>query len=228
MKSGVDTGAEAELLPLIPDYLLGALSREQQRQVDALIAGSPAFRREVDAAAEALAGAALALAPVPPPPALRARLLQTVAGVDRFAPFFDDLVALFELPLGSLKRLLARIDEHLAGGADKAAPWESTLMGVPLVGAELFHFPVGPRLAAMGAAGGVLRVQPDVTFPRHSHNGGEVTFVLEGGYIADGRTYGPGTRLEVPGGIIHDYRSAPGRDLLLIVLHHGITMLPQA
>jgi putative transcriptional regulator len=215
---------QAEMLRLIPDYLLGALSREQQRALDALIAGSPAFRREVDAAAEALAGASHALAPVPAPPALRTRLLDTIGSVDRFAPFLDDLVALFELPAASLRRLLARIDDHRAQDAGGPA-WETRLMGVDLHGSELFHFPVGPQLAARGAAGGVLRVRPSTTFPRHSHHGREVTYVLEGGYLADGRRYGPGARIEMTAGTSHDYQSAPGRDLVIIVLHHGITML---
>jgi hypothetical protein len=227
-KPAVGLAAQAELLRLIPDYLLGALSGEQRRQLDALMAASPAFRREVDAAAGALAGATWALSPEPAPAAVRARLLDTVSGVDRFAPFFADLVQLFELPLATLRRLLARIDQSGAQVGLAGQAWETSLLGVELTGAELFHFPVGPRLAAQGAAGGVLRLQPDVTFPRHSHHGSEVTYVLEGGYLADGRRYGPGTSLEVIGGTSHDYRSAPGRDLVLIVLHHGITMLPGA
>lgn len=218
----------SEMLSLIPDYLLGALPREQQRRVDDLVSQSPAFRREVDAAAEALAAATTALPAVAPPAAVRARLLETVAGVDRFAPFLDDLVQLFELPVVTIRRLLARIDDNVDTVGTVGQPWEKSLMGVALTGAELFHFPVGPRLAATGAAGGVLRVQPNVTFPRHSHGGNEVTYVLEGGYVADGRTYGPGARVEVPGDTVHDYRSAPERDLVLIVLHRGITMLPDA
>jgi len=117
-----------------------------------------------------------------------------------------------------LQDLLQRID-------DASWTWETSLMGVALHGAELFHFAVGPQLGAEGAAGGVLRVRPGVTFPRHSHHGSEITYVLDGGYVADGRSYGPGTQIEVIAGTAHDYRSAPGRDLVLIVLHHGITML---
>lgn len=220
-KARIKVASHAELLRLIPDYLLGALPGEQRRRLDALIAESPAFRREVDAAAEALAGSVSALGAARAPAAVRVRLLDTLGGVERFAPFFDDLVALFELPPSTIKRLLGRID-------DIGASWEQSLMGVALQGAELFHFPVGPRLGAAGAAGGVLRVRPNVTFPWHSHHGNEVTYVLEGGYLADGRSYGPGTRIESMGGTAHDYRSAPGRDLVLIVLHHGITMLPTA
>jgi hypothetical protein len=210
----------AEPLELIPEYLLGSLPREKQRELEALIAGSPRFRREVDAYAEALALGTDALAPVTPTAAVRGRLFETLAGPERFAPFFADLVALFELPLESIKKLLSRID-----GIVKQ-PWETSLLGVELKGAELFHFGVGPKLAAGGAAGGIVRIRPNVTFPMHSHNGNEVTYVLEGGYCADGRTYGPGSRIEVTGDVVHDYRSAPGRDLIIAVLHRGVVMMP--
>lgn len=221
MSSGKDHETRDEtdttgLAALIPEYVLGTLAVAERERLDALVVTSPAFRREVDATAAALANAALALAPATPSPAVRARLFETLGGVERYAPFFADLVELFELPLVKIKNLLARIDGQV---------WEKTLLGVELVGAELFHFPVGPRLAATGAAGGVVRIRPNVTFPLHSHHGKEVTYVLEGGYCADGRTYGPGSRVEVTSGVVHDYRSAPGRDLVIIVLHHGITMI---
>ncbi len=205
---------------LIPEYLLGALPRDKQREVEALIAASPGFRREVDAYAEALAASAVALTEVAPAPALRARLFETLASPERFAPFFHDLVELFELPLETIKRLLGRID-----GLVKQ-PWETSLLGVELHGAELFHFGVGPRLQASGAAGGIVRIKPNVSFPMHSHNGNEVTYVLEGGYCADGRVYGPGSRIEVTSDVVHDYRSAPNRDLVIAVLHRGVVMVP--
>jgi hypothetical protein len=211
----------AESLELIPDFLLGTLPRDKQRELEALLAESPSFRREVDAYAEALAASTAALGTVAPPAELRGRLMETLGTPERFAPFFADLVELFELPLETIKRLLGRID-----GLVKQ-PWETSLMGVALQGAELFHFGVGPRLAATGAAGGIVRIHPNVAFPMHSHNGNEVTYVLEGGYCADGRTYGPGSRIEVTGDVIHDYRSAPGRDLVIAVLHRGVVMVPR-
>jgi hypothetical protein len=204
------------ILELIPDYVLGALPADEQRQLDTLIASSPELQREVDRLTEALAGTALDIAPVAPAPEGRARLLRTLGSVDRFAPFLDELSRLFELPIETIRRLLARIDEH---------EWEHTLLGVPLQGCELFHFAVGPGLRASGAAGGVLHVQAGVTFPQHRHHGDEVTFVLEGGYVAGDQIYGPGSRIEMSGGTAHDYRSAPERDLVIMVLHRGITLL---
>jgi quercetin dioxygenase-like cupin family protein len=187
---------------LIAEYLLG----EQQ----------PASRRDADEAAQALALPAETLAALAPSPSLRARLLDTVSGVERFAPFFEDLTRLFQLPLESIRRLLARIDGR---------QWETTLLGVELQGAELFHFAVGPALAATGGAGGVVRIRPQVTFPMHRHHGDETTYVLEGGYTVEGRTHGPGSVIEMSVGTEHDYRAAPGKDLVLMVLHRGITIL---
>ena len=158
---------------------------------------------------------ALAQPPRAAPASVRARLLRTVASVDRFAPFFDDLTRLFQLPLETIRALLARIDD--------ARPWERSLQGRALQGSELFHFPVGPQLAAGGAAGGVLRLAAGQRFPVHRHHGNEVTYVLEGGYLADGRVYGPGSQIEMPGDTSHDYQAAPERDLVIMVLHRGIS-----
>jgi hypothetical protein len=201
---------------LLPEYVLGTLAPEEQRQAEELAAESPSWRREAELAAEALATVGGGLEPVTPSPTTRARLLDSLRGVERFAPFFQDLVELFELPLDSIRRLLARIDGH---------QWETTLLGVPLQGAELFHFPVGPKLAATGAAGGVVRIRGGVAFPLHRHHGDEVTYVLEGGYVADGRVHGPGSRIPAAASTEHFYQAAPGRDLVLMVLHRGITML---
>jgi quercetin dioxygenase-like cupin family protein len=187
---------------LIAEYLQG----EQQSS----------SRRDADETAEALALPAQTLEPMPPSPSVRARLLDTLSGADRFAPFLADLTRLFELPVESVRRLLARIDGH---------DWDSTLLGHQLQGAELFHFAVGPTLAATGAAGGVVRIRPQVTFPLHRHHGNETTYVLQGGYLVDGHIHGPGSVIEMTTGSEHDYRSAPGRDLLLMVLHRGITIL---
>lgn len=202
------------VLDLIPDYVLGALPADEQREVDDLVARSPELQREVDRVTEALAVTASDTAA--PPPSLRARLLETLSGVDRFAPFLDDLTRIFELPVATIRKLLARIDDH---------EWETSLLGVPLESAELFHFPVGPRLRETGAAGGVVRIKAGALFPQHRHNGDELTYVLEGGYIADGRTHGPGAIIPMATGTEHHYQAAPERDLVIIVLHRGITLL---
>jgi quercetin dioxygenase-like cupin family protein len=203
---------------LIPEYVLGTLPAALRDAVDERLADSPRLRREVDALTEALARAAAdAVTPVAAaaPAALRARLLATVASVDRFAPFFADLTRLFQLPLDTIRGLLARID-------GPHAAWERRLMGVALETSELFHFAVGPALAAAGAAGGVLRVRAGGSFPAHHHDGDETTYVLEGACVADGRVCGPGSTIEMARGTTHDCRATPERDLVVMVLHRGI------
>jgi anti-sigma factor ChrR (cupin superfamily) len=69
----------------------------------------------------------------------------------------------------------------------------------------------------------VLRLGAGQTFPVHRHHGNEVTYVLEGGYVADGRVYGPGSQIEMPGDTSHAYQAAPERDLVIMVLHRGIS-----
>jgi anti-sigma factor ChrR (cupin superfamily) len=204
------------VLDLIPDYVLGALAADEQRLVDEQLARSPELRQELDRVTEALAVTANDVAPVAPAASLRARLLDTLSSVDRFTPFVEELTRMFELPVATIRKLLARIDEH---------EWESSLLGVKLETAELFHFPVGPRLRETGAAGGVVRIRAGETFPQHRHHGDELTFVLEGGYIADGHTFGPGATIPMATGTEHRYQAAPERDLVIMVLHRGITLL---
>ena len=207
-----------KLLELIPDYVLGVLPEDEMQALDDLCSRSAEFCGEVDRVADSLAFGAQALphAAYSATASARARLLRSVGGIDRFAPFFDDLTRLFQLPLETIRGLLARID-------DGARPWERSLLGRALHRSELFHFAVGPQLAAAGAAGGVLRLEAGQRFPVHRHQGNEVTYVLEGGYVADGRVYGPGSQIEMPGNTSHDYEAAPERDLVIMVLHRGIS-----
>jgi len=207
---------------LVPAYVLGTLTDDQRRAFDDELARSARLRREVDALVESLANAAAdAVAPqaAAAPAAPRARLLATVAGVDRFAPFFADLTRLFELPVEVVRALLARIDQPGAGWAG----WDRRIGRVALESSELFHFAVGPTLAASGAAGGVLRVRAGDAFPAHHHDGDETTYVLEGACLSDGRTYGPGSVIEMERGTAHGFSAAPERDLVVMVLHRGIT-----
>ena len=59
----------------LPEYVLGTLSPSEMQEIDALVAASPALRREVDVLTEALAATAAALRPLQPSARARARLL---------------------------------------------------------------------------------------------------------------------------------------------------------
>jgi putative transcriptional regulator len=159
-------------------------------------------------ALEALAGA---LTPLAPPPAARDRLLQSLRGPDRFRPLFAELGRRFDLALDPLRAVLALIDDPTR--------W---LPG-PLPGVRLIHFTAGPALG--DADTGFVHVPAGMTFPLHRHLGPEMAFVLEGSVHDGGRVHGPGAVVEWSAGSIHDYRAAEGRDLVVIVAHHGIELV---
>jgi hypothetical protein len=153
----------------------------------------------------------LPLAPETPSPALRARLLETLRGPDRFRPFLAELARRFDLTVETVRGLLAKIDDPAA--------WETT----PMSWIKLIHFPGGPALAEADA--GFVRVSAGTTFPRHSHQGPEMAFVLEGRMIKNGRSYLPGDIDEVPTDEVHEYQVGPESDLVVMVWHNGIKFL---
>ena len=160
---------------------------------------------------EALAHATSALPPLAPPPALRARLLETLDGPERFRPFFAELARRFDLTVEAVRGLLARIDDP--------ASWEAT----PMSWIKLIHFAGGPALGEADA--GFVKVSAGTTFPRHSHDGPELAFVLEGRMIKNGRSYVPGDIDEVPSDEVHEYHVGPEGDLVVMVWHNGIKLL---
>jgi putative transcriptional regulator len=197
----------AELFALVPEYVLGTLPEVDARQLEAELATSPALARELDEALAGFAQLAEALPPLAPDPAVRARLLRTLEGADRFAPFLARIAGLVDLTIDAVRDLVARIDDPAA--------WEPGLPGM-----HLQHFQAGPRFATADA--GFVRLQPGMAFPRHRHLGPELTVVLEGGMRSGDRVYGPGDVLELPEGSVHDYAASSERDLLILTVHTGI------
>ena len=148
-----------------------------------------------------------ALPPVAPDPAVRERLIRTLAGADRFAPFLDRIAALIDLGADAVRPLLSRIDD--------AAAWEPGLPGM-----HMQHFQAGPRFATADA--GFVRLQPGMAFPRHRHLGPELTIVLEGAMRTGDQVYGPGAVLEMAEGTVHDYGATAERDLVVLTIQTGI------
>ena len=145
-----------------------------------------------------------------PPAEARGRLLQALTGVARFRPLLAALGRLTDLGAEALSDVLRRIDD--------AASW---IDGAP--GVRYFHFDVGP--AAPTPAAGLVRVRSGAVFPRHRHLGHEVSFVLDGVLVEGGRRHGAGSVVESAAGSEHEYAAGPGRDLLLVSLHGGITFV---
>jgi putative transcriptional regulator len=148
-----------------------------------------------------------ALPPSLPDPGVRARLLRTLAGPDRFAPFLERIAAILDLTADAARALLARIDDP--------ATWEPALPGV-----HMHHFQAGPRFATADA--GFVRLRPGTAFPCHRHLGPEVTVVLEGAVRSGDEVYGPGAVIEMATDSVHDYRACDERDLVLVTIHNGI------
>jgi len=201
----------ADLLDRLPEYVLGTLPEGEQAELHAQIAASPELQREVAEMTEALAGTTEGLPSLERSPGARARLVEALAGPHRFLPFFLQLARRLDLTVGAVCRLLARIDDPAA--------WEAS----PLPWVKLIHFQGGPRLA--GADAGFVRVGAGMPFPRHSHQGPEMSFILEGRMIEPERTYLPGDAVEVTPDVVHAYVVGPESDMVVMVWHHGITLL---
>ncbi len=154
------------------------------------------------------------LEPVEPSCEARQRLIAAVATPPlRYAPFFNRLTTVLDLPVESVERVLAEVDN--------ASRWQPALPGV-----QLFHFAGGPAVA--GADVGLVRIEPDYPFPNHRHIGEEQLFVLEGGYVdSSGREYRPGDLQVMAPGTSHSYRVSAQGLLAAVVLHGGIAIEPE-
>jgi putative transcriptional regulator len=195
------------LFPLVPEYVLGTLPPDQTRWLQAALASSPALAREVDGVVAAFTRAAEALPPAQPDATVRARLLRTLGGVDRFAPFLTDIAGLLDLTVAAARGLLARIDDPAA--------WEPALPGMAMQ-----HFQAGPRFATADA--GFVRLQPGISFPRHRHLGPEATIVLEGAMLCGDQVHGPGDILQMAEDTVHAYAATADRDLVILTIQNGI------
>jgi hypothetical protein len=200
-----------DLLDRLPEYVLGTLPAGHRAALRAEVDASPDLQREVAHLTEALAHTARGLTPLSPSPSARSRLLESLGGPDRFRPFFAELTRRFDLTVEVVRALLARIDDPAAW---QPSPW-------PWI--ELIHFQGGPALS--GADAGFVRVAAGRAFPRHSHQGPELAFVLEGRMIKDGRSYLPGDLDEVPTDEIHEYTVGLEGDLVVMVWHNGISLI---
>jgi hypothetical protein len=211
----VNDGGPARWRGLIDDGLPDPGSREGRAQLEALAEWAALSSR-----AERPAGARRDVVPV------RLRLLATLGGVERFAPFFDELRALVGLDLPALERELAKIDwtsdgpPESSSASDAAAGWQRA----PFPGVRYLDFTPGP--AAGVAEAGLVRVAAGGHFPRHVHVARERACVLEGIVILEGRTHHPGTIIDSPAGSRHEFWAGPQRDLVLMVAHGGIHFGP--
>jgi RNA polymerase sigma-70 factor (ECF subfamily) len=169
-------------------YLLGELAPDDAARFDL---GEPLAGlqpTEVTALRDAIHGIALYTFPASPMPQMRARLLASITGPERLAPFADDLGALLSLEPNDTRELLARVDAPhgwrddaaglrilpigTAAAEDRSA--ETLTDGTGDLDVTMVQRPAWPRDC-------LVRVAPGVAVPsRYPHSEARV-LVLQGG-----------------------------------------------
>jgi quercetin dioxygenase-like cupin family protein len=149
------------------------------------------------------------------PASVKQRLLATLDGAARFRPFFATLSGLVDMAPPALEALLAKVD------APEDAGWRCA----PFAGVRYLDFTPGPGAGAREA--GLVRLPAGAAFPRHQHLGRERACVLEGTVQVAGRRFHPGDVVEAPAGSSHEFSAGPARDLVILVAHSGIQLLPR-
>ncbi|MEY4579558.1 MAG: hypothetical protein RL701_4261 [Pseudomonadota bacterium] len=134
------------------------------------------------------------LSPVVPQASLLARLQATIAAPPlRYAPFYDRIAELFDLPEAAVVEQLTRL----------ADPQVWRFAGLP--GVRTLTVKGGPRVA--GAETVLARFAPGTRFPQHRHAGHEKVLVLEGSYTdSEGVEHRAGELREWPAGSKHSFR----------------------
>ena len=192
--------------PLLPDFAREALAEEQGARVGESAPSDPVLL-------DAQAGAGAAFSRAHPRPrgadALRSRLLDEVHRVPlRYAPFYERLMALFDLDEPAVVAVL--------DASQNQSAWEPFAPGV-----LAYHLAPGPRHA--GADAGLIRMEAGLAFPSHEHLGDESVLVLEGRYRDNiaGRIYQAGDRHDMKGGSRHSYDVLPDAPLVFAVVLYG-------
>lgn len=140
------------------------------------------------------------LRPLASPGSLRERLLGGAGGKNRFLPFLDRAMALFDLPEPESEGHLHSIDD--------ADAWEDMLPGV-----RFRDFDGGPALGE--AHVGIVRLAPGEAFPRHTHVGEERSLVLQGELVDDqGRRYRAGDSIVSADGTSHELRAVGDQEAI--------------
>jgi quercetin dioxygenase-like cupin family protein len=150
----------------------------------------------------------LGLPEASPGESLRKKLLQRVSTRDRFVPFLDRIVQLFDLPEAEAR-------DHL-DSIDRPDDWEALTEGV------LYRdFEGGPAVGE--AHGGLIRVAPGHVFPHHAHIGEERLLLIQGEMKDEqGQRYRAGDLLVSADGTAHALTAVGDREAIYVVLVVGI------
>ncbi len=144
------------------------------------------------------------------PSALAAsRLLRAVEELPlRYAPFFERLADLWDLPVDRVEAVLERAK----------APNEWRKAALP--GLRLLDVEGGERVRDADVH--LVRFSPGMRFPRHRHPGDEALFVLEGSYRdTSGRVVRPGDLHEMDAGSEHGFVVGRGEPCIAASVQRG-------
>lgn len=147
--------------------------------------------------------------PSAPPSSAATRLLRGVEELPlRYAPFFERLAELWDLPVDGVVAVLERARSPQA------------FRKTALPGLRLLDVEGGERVR--GADLHLVRFSPGMRFPRHRHPGDEALFVLEGSYRdSSGRVVGPGDLHEMAAGSEHGFVVARGEPCIAASVQRG-------
>ncbi len=145
-----------------------------------------------------------------PSEGLRRSILETVRPETRFRGFADRIASFLDLDASAAREILREAAEATS------ADWREAMHGV-----RLFDFVGGERVRE--AHCGLVRVAPDVAFPRHDHTGDEWTFVLQGEAVEEGtgRVFRPGDLLHSEQGTSHAFHSVGREPFVFVVVLEG-------
>jgi len=149
------------------------------------------------------------LADAPPPADGKQRLLADVSELPlRYAPFFDALTELWDLPEDDVRAELTRSKDN--------DEWR----WAALPGIRLFDVRGGARTASAHVR--LVRFAAGVRFPIHRHKGHECVLILEGSYTDSGGTvYRSGDLHEMQDGTEHGFTVDEREPCIAAVVERG-------
>lgn len=174
----------------------------------------PEFLRELELEAPDLAKLSNERLPdllpdAPPPAGGKQRLLADVSELPlRYAPFFDALAELWDLPEDDVRAELTRSKNN--------DEWR----WAALPGIRLFDVRGGTKTASANVR--LVRFAPGVRFPVHRHKGHERVLILEGSYTElGGKVYRSGDLHEMNDGSEHGFTVDEREPCIAAVVEEG-------
>jgi quercetin dioxygenase-like cupin family protein len=140
------------------------------------------------------------LEPQAPRPALRARLLATVSGPERFAPFVDPIARAFELSAGNVRDALGKVDDP--GAWQVGFLPHSSIMVVP---------------ALLGSQTVISKLDIRSRIAEHRHDQRELTFVVDGALLdGSGQKFVPGDLIDMAPDTAHQLQVVGDHPCLVV------------